>query len=580
MLLNIHVKNMALIDEADIDLTEGLNILTGETGAGKSIIIGSVNVALGLAGFKGFAREDAAFALAELVFSVDNEKQRKALEKLDLSLEDDQIIISRRLVNGRSVSKVNGETVPVSLVRQVSEILIDIHGQHEHQALLHQKNHLAILDAFAGEVLSGPAGEVRTLYREYDALDKKLKETDLSETARAKEMDFLAFEVGEIEDAAMKPGEDEALEQAYRRQVNSQRIMEGVTEAETLTGSDFGGAAELVSRAYRSLSTASAYDEKLESITAELADIDNLLNDFHRELKDYQESISFDAESFQQTEDRLNLLNHLKAKYGGSIEKVLSYKKEKEERLEELAHYEAYRQRLKKELEQKKTELLKACGKVSEIRKQAAELLAGKITAVLQDLNFLDVQFSIDFQETAPGPEGFDEICFLISMNPGQPLQPLQKVASGGELSRVMLAIKTVLADKDAVGTMIFDEIDVGISGRTAQKVSEKMAVIARSRQVICITHLAQIASMADTHFCIEKKLVGQEAKTFIRRLSDEESIEELARILGGAEITKTVRQSAREMKELAGCTKKYSCGWSRFSHTKKGCTIRCILFT
>ncbi|MDD5967331.1 MAG: DNA repair protein RecN [Blautia sp.] len=558
MLLNIHVKNMALIDEADIDLTEGLNILTGETGAGKSIIIGSVNVALGLAGFKGFAREDAAFALAELVFSVDNEKQRKALEKLDLSLEDDQIIISRRLVNGRSVSKVNGETVPVSLVRQVSEILIDIHGQHEHQALLHQKNHLAILDAFAGEVLSGPAGEVRTLYREYDALDKKLKETDLSETARAKEMDFLAFEVGEIEDAAMKPGEDEALEQAYRRQVNSQRIMEGVTEAETLTGSDFGGAAELVSRAYRSLSTASAYDEKLESITAELADIDNLLNDFHRELKDYQESISFDAESFQQTEDRLNLLNHLKAKYGGSIEKVLSYKKEKEERLEELAHYEAYRQRLKKELEQKKTELLKACGKVSEIRKQAAELLAGKITAVLQDLNFLDVQFSIDFQETAPGPEGFDEICFLISMNPGQPLQPLQKVASGGELSRVMLAIKTVLADKDAVGTMIFDEIDVGISGRTAQKVSEKMAVIARSRQVICITHLAQIASMADTHFCIEKKLVGQEAKTFIRRLSDEESIEELARILGGAEITKTVRQSAREMKELAVCTKKY----------------------
>ena len=558
MLLNIHVKNMALIDEADIDLTEGLNILTGETGAGKSIIIGSVNVALGLAGFKGFAREDAAFALAELVFSVDNEKQRKALEKLDLSLEDDQIIISRRLVNGRSVSKVNGETVPVSLVRQVSEILIDIHGQHEHQALLHQKNHLAILDAFAGEVLSGPAGEVRTLYREYDALDKKLKDTDLSETARAKEMDFLAFEVGEIEDAAMKPGEDEALEQAYRRQVNSQRIMEGVTEAENLTGSDFGGAAELVSRAYRSLSTASAYDEKLESITAELADIDNLLNDFHRELKDYQESISFDAESFQQTEDRLNLLNHLKAKYGGSIEKVLSYKKEKEERLEELAHYEAYRQRLKKELEQKKTELLKACGKVSEIRKQAAELLAGKITAVLQDLNFLDVQFSIDFQETAPGPEGFDEICFLISMNPGQPLQPLQKVASGGELSRVMLAIKTVLADKDAVGTMIFDEIDVGISGRTAQKVSEKMAVIARSRQVICITHLAQIASMADTHFCIEKKLVGQEAKTFIRRLSDEESIEELARILGGAEITKTVRQSAREMKELAVCTKKY----------------------
>ena len=542
MLLNIHVKNMALIDEADIDLTEGLNILTGETGAGKSIIIGSVNVALGLAGFKGFAREDAAFALAELVFSVDNERQRKALERLDIPMEDDQIIISRRLINGRSVSKVNGETVPVSLVRQVSEILIDIHGQHEHQALLHQKNHLAILDAFAGEELLEPINTVRNLYREYDSLEKKLKETDLSETARAKEMDFLAFEV----------------EQAYRRQVNSQKIMEGVTEAENLTSSDFGGAAELVSRAYRSLSSASAYDEKLEMITSELADIDNLLNDFHRELADYQESISFDAESFNRTEERLNLLNHLKAKYGGSIEKVLSYKKEKEERLEELEHYEAYRLRLKKELETKRAELLSACAKVSAIRKKAAELLSGKITAVLKDLNFLDVKFAIDFQESAPGPEGFDTICFLISMNPGQPLMPLQKVASGGELSRVMLAIKTVLADKDAVGTMIFDEIDVGISGRTAQKVSEKMAVIARSRQVICITHLAQIASMADTHFCIEKKIVDQEAKTFIRRLSDEESIEELARILGGAEITATVRQSAREMKELAVCTKKY----------------------
>ena len=232
MLLNIHVKNMALIDEADIDLTEGLNILTGETGAGKSIIIGSVNVALGLAGFKGFAREDAAFALAELVFSVDNERQRKALERLDIPMEDDQIIISRRLINGRSVSKVNGETVPVSLVRQVSEILIDIHGQHEHQALLHQKNHLAILDAFAGEELLEPINTVRNLYREYDSLEKKLKETDLSETARAKEMDFLAFEVGEIEEAALKTGEDEELEQAYRRQVNSQKIMEGVTEAD------------------------------------------------------------------------------------------------------------------------------------------------------------------------------------------------------------------------------------------------------------------------------------------------------------------------------------------------------------
>lgn len=558
MLLNIHVKNMALIDEADIDLTEGLNILTGETGAGKSIIIGSVNVALGLAGFKGFAREDAEFALVELIFSLDGEKQKKALSNLDILAEDNQIIISRRLVNGRSISKINGETVPVSVVRQVSEILIDIHGQHEHQALLHQKNHLAILDEFAGELLSPKKEAVRELYHRYEIFEKKLRETDLSETARAKEMDFLSFEVNEIEEAALKPREDEELEEDYRRLVNGQKILEGVTEAENLTGSDFGGAAELISRAYRSIASVSSYDEKLAAITGELSDIDNLLNDFHREVADYRESLSFEPSEFSRIEERLNLVNHLKAKYGDSIEKVLRYKKEKEQRLEELSNYEEYRARLRQEYEALGKKLLKACQEASAIRKSAAKILSERITEVLRDLNFLDVKFAIDFQEGTPGADGFDEICFLISMNPGQPLLPLQKVASGGELSRVMLAIKTVLADKDAVGTMIFDEIDVGISGRTAQKVSEKMAVIARNRQVICITHLAQIASMADTHFCIEKKVVGKEAKTFIRRLGEEESIEELARILGGAEITDTVRRSAREMKELAVCTKKY----------------------
>lgn len=556
MLLNIHVKNMALIDEADIDLTEGLNILTGETGAGKSIIIGSVNVALGLTGFKGFAREGAEFALVELVFSLEGEKQKQALDDLDIHSEEDQVIISRRLVNGRSVSKINGETVPVSTVRQVSEILIDIHGQHEHQALLHQKNHLEILDAFSLEKLSSKKETLREIYQKYESFEKKLKETDLSEASRSKEMDFLSFEVNEIEEAALKAGEDEILEESYRKLVNGQKILEGVTEAENLTGSDFGGAGEIVSRAYRSLAGVAEYDEKLEVIAGELADIDNLLNDFHREVSDYHESLTFDPGEFSKIEDRLNLINHLKAKYGDSIEKILAYRKEKKIRLEELCNYEEYRARLKKEYEAAGKKLLLACREVSRVRKEAALELSEKITAVLKDLNFLDVKFAIDFKECTPGPAGFDEICFLISMNPGQPLMPLQKVASGGELSRVMLAIKTVLADKDAVGTMIFDEIDVGISGRTAQKVSEKMAVIAKSRQVICITHLAQIASMADTHFCIEKKVVGEKAKTFIRRLSNKESIEELARILGGAEITETVRKSAREMKHLAVCTK------------------------
>lgn len=558
MLLNIHVKNMALIEEADIDLTDGLNILTGETGAGKSIIIGSINVALGLQGFKGFAREGAESALAELIFSVEEERTKRALEALHVSVEEELVIISRRLANGRSVSKINGETVPVSTVRQVSEILIDIHGQHEHQALLHQKNHLAILDDFAGEELALIKERIWDLYRKYEAYEKKLKETDLSESARAKEIDFLEFEVGEIEEASLKSGEDEELESLYRRMVNGQKILEGITETENLTGSEYGGALDLISRACRSLQGISSYDEKLENIAEELSEIDNLLNDFHREVADYRESVTFDEEEFVRIEERLNLLNRLKAKYGGTIEKILLYKKEKDRRLSELRDYEAYRACLRKEYEALGRKLREVCAEASALRKKVAKTLSEEIAGVLRDLNFLDVQFSIDFREITPGPEGFDEICFLISMNPGQPLMPLQRVASGGELSRVMLAIKTVLADRDAVGTMIFDEIDVGISGRTAQKVSEKMAVIAKSRQVICITHLAQIASMADTHFCIEKKVIKKEAKTFIRRLSEDESVEELARILGGAEITQTVRESAREMKELAICTKKY----------------------
>ena len=314
----------------------------------------------------------------------------------------------------------------------------------------------------------------------------------------------------------------------------------------------------MTGRALRSILSVTEYDEKLENLGKELSDIDNLLHDFHREVADYRESLAFDVEEFSRVEERLDLINHLKAKYGDTIEKILQYKSEKEERLEQLCHYDQYCARLKKECQATGKELLSACEDIRAIRKKAAGVLAEKITQMLKDLNFLDVRFDIDFKEIPPTSDGADEICFLISMNPGQPLLPLQKVASGGELSRVMLAIKTVLADKDSVETMIFDEIDVGISGRTAQKVSEKMAVIARSRQVICITHLAQIASMADTHFCIEKRLVGQEAKTFIRPLTSEESIEELARILGGAEITDTVRKNAREMKELAVCTKKY----------------------
>ncbi|MDY3920188.1 MAG: DNA repair protein RecN [Candidatus Limivivens sp.] len=559
MLLNIHVKNMALIQEADIDLQKGLNILTGETGAGKSIIIGSVNVALGAASFKGFAKEGADYALVELVFSADAPEQTARLQELDIPVDDGQIIISRKLVNGRSISKINGETVTVAALRRAAEILIDIHGQHEHQSLLSPKNHLVILDDFAGEEVKTLKERNGQLYQEYVHLKEKLEASVMEEGKRLKEMDFLRYEIDEIAGAALKEGEDERLEKKYRKMSNSRRIIEAVTEAYQATGNDYGGASDQIGRAARSLQSVSGCDPELVQLSETLAQIESLMNDFNRDAAEYMDSLTFDPEEMEQTEERLDLINRLKSKYGNSIPEILAYQKEKEQRLEELTDYESYRARLTKEYAASEEKLLENCRKLTGARKASCRALTEQITAALIDLNFLDVRFEIQFDELKkPGKDGMDEICFLISTNPGQPLRPLQETASGGELSRIMLAVKAVMADRDATGTLIFDEIDTGISGRTAQKVSEKLAVIAGNHQVICITHLAQIAAMADSHFVIEKNARNDTTVTTVRRLSDEESIQELARILGGAEITERVLENAREMKELAGRTKKY----------------------
>lgn len=552
MLWNIHVKNMALIQETEVELSPGLNILTGETGAGKSIIIGAVNVALGAAGFKGFAREDAEYALVELVFSVENEKIRRRLEELEIPMEDGQVIISRKLMKGRSISKINGETVTVARIREAAEVLIDIHGQHEHQSLLYRKNHLGIVDEYAKEELEPFRVKNEELYRAWKEQKKKLSEMQSDEASRAKETDFLRFEIGEIEDAALAEGEDERLEEQYRRMVNGRKIAEAAAEVSALLSAD-GGAAEMTGRAIRSLAQAADFDKELSGLNDQLYDIDSLLGDFNRELSGYIESLTFDEAEFARIEERLDLINHLKSKYGNTIADILAYQEKKQERLDVLENYDAYLEKLRKEFAACEKELLANAERMSAIRKKYARDLSGKIKKALEDLNFLDVEFEIIFERLEhPGVLGFDDVCFMISTNPGEPVKPLHEVASGGELSRIMLAIKAVLADKDATETLIFDEIDVGISGRTAQKVSEKMAVIAKSHQVICITHLAQIASMADSHYCIEKKVENQATSTSIRKLTEKESVDELARILGGAEITATVLESAREMKELA----------------------------
>ena len=556
MLVNIHVKNMALIKEADIPLGQGLNILSGETGAGKSILMGAVSVALGLQGFKGFAREGADYALAELVFTLDGEKQRKAMQELEIPIEDDEVIITRRLSNGRASSKINGETVPVSLVKKAAAVLIDIHGQHENQTLLHIKKHLEILDEFAGDKVRPILEEYHKHYLLYGRFKKQLEETGLDEAQRAKEIDFLEYEIQEIEAANLVNGEDEELEETFKKLSNGKEIMESVMQAHEITGNSV---ADAISAALKSLSSVLSYDSGLTGLYDQLMDVDSLLNDFNREIADYADGLSVDEEDLYRIEERLDLINHLKTKYGNSIEKILAYQKEKQERLETLQNYEAYRAKMQKEYDACRKKLLVLAKKLGDARKEAALVFAQSVRKALEELNFLDVRFELSFKELANfTANGRDEVCFMISTNPGQPLRPVQDTASGGELSRIMLAIKAVMADREDVETLIFDEIDSGISGRTAQMVSEKLAVIAGSRQVICITHLAQIAAMADVHFVIEKHVVDGETQTGIRRLKEEESVMELARILGGAQITQTVLDSAREMKELAARTKKY----------------------
>lgn len=557
MLLNLHVKNLALIREEEVEFQPGLNILTGETGAGKSILLGSVQLALGGKLSREILREDADYALVELTFLAEEPKLVEALEALDVYPEDGQVCITRKIAGRRSINRINGETCTAAQMRTVGALLLDIHGQHEHQSLLSQKRQLEILDEYGKEKIAPVKAQVSAAYQVYQKLQKQLGQDKMDEEQRAREMSFLEFELKELEDANLQPGEDTDLEKRYRKLSNGKKILETLGQVHACTGYDSpGGAGDRLGEGLRLLSGISALDEELAPMEELLGSLDGLLNDFNRELSGYLSEWEFDEEEFYQIEQRLDLINHLKTKYGNSIDAIQQYQEKQRQRLEKLQSYEEYRQELTQELNEKLEELERHCQTLTQYRKEYAGQLEQEIQGQLKDLNFLNVDFAIEFTGQAYASNGADQVEFMISTNPGEPRKPFGKVVSGGELSRIMLAVKTLLADKDQVETLIFDEIDTGISGRTAQRVSEKMAYIGRQRQVICITHLPQIASMADAHYFIEKKIQGADTVTAIHLLSEEDSVKELARMLGGAEITERVLESAKEMKELARAQK------------------------
>ncbi len=555
MLLNLHVKNIALIDDVEIDLSNGLNILTGETGAGKSLIIDSVNFALGKRMPRDVVREDAEYALCELTFSADSEEVKDKLSQLDIPCEDDQVVMQRKVMNGRNVIRINGETASASMLKDLASALIDIHGQHEHQSLLYTKKHKEILDSFCGDELSALVDRIAELYREYCEVSKELGEAEDPGRDMDKEAALARFEIDEILKAGIREGEDEALEAEYRKLSNARRIAEAVGAAHLCCGYDGEAAAgAAVGRALSRLRSVAEYDDELEPIINELTDIDSLLNDFNRSIAAYEDGLDSSPERFAEVEERLNIVNHIKDRYGDTVEKINEYLENKQALLDKFSDREAYLAGLIERRDKLKGKLLDLCKKASDIRRREASVLAGSIREALIDLNFLDVRFeiSVTSDEKQLGATGYDSVEFLISTNPGEKLRPLAEVASGGELSRIMLALKTVLAARDSVGTLIFDEIDSGISGRTAQKVSEKLKQLSKERQVICITHLPQIAAMADSHFEIRKEVEGTRTRTLVDELDEEASIRELARMLGGVEITESVINNAKEMKTLA----------------------------
>ncbi len=555
MLQSLHVKNLALMEETEVEFGPGLNILTGETGAGKSLLIGSVNLALGGKFEKDMLRKGAENALVELIFVSKDEKVLAKMQEMELEPEEDgTIIISRKMQIGKSVCKINGETVTARQVKELAESLIDIHGQHEHQSLLHKKKHMEILDAYCGEEIHQPAAKVEELYSQCRKLRQTIEDECLDEEQKAKEQALAEFEYREIEEAKLILGEDEELEQQYRLMVNSKKITENLGESYQYTGSDSdSGAGSALSRALRALRSVTMYDERLEQLEQQLAEVDNLLSDYNRDVADYMDSCEFDGEDFRRVEDRLNTINHLKGKYGNSVEAVLAYGESRQVLLQKLADYDAYMQKLQKELEESERQLSEACRRLSEIRSRNGCLLGAKLKEALKQLNFLTVEFEIAVRpEQAVTAKGFDDVEFLISTNPGESVKPLGQVASGGELSRVMLAIKTVLAGRDDIDTLIFDEIDAGISGKTAWKVAEQLDTVGRAHQVICITHLPQIAAMADVHFVIEKSSTEVNTITDIRCMKEEESLSELARLLGSGALTEAALSNAKEMRAQA----------------------------
>lgn len=554
MLEHLHIKNVALIRESEISFGEGLNILTGETGAGKSMVIDSLQFALGGRAGKDFLRHGEKMALVEALFAVQSGFLQEKLEENGIVPEEDgSVLITRTLSEtGKSVCRVNGSTVTVGMLKEIAEDLIDIYGQHEHQSLLNPSRHIRLLDRFCGAGFGDAMEEYKKSFLALKEIDRQLEALMGDESQREQRMDILSFQKEEIEAAALKLGEEEELLEQKKRLGSMEKLMRLTGESLALLydGNDrMPSACDQLGDALAKLQEAAEYDPTLTSFADALTDAYAAVEDTARELKREAEKQENDPETLEEIEERLQVIYKLKRKYGGTVETVLAFYDKVAEELDFLANSneKVAEWMTAKEKEQKK--LTAYAETLTARRKDTAEQVAEQIEKALQDMEMKGARFHIQIDEKADWTaDGKDKVEFLISANAGESLKPLAKIASGGEMSRVMLALKTVLVDADDIGTFIFDEIDTGVSGRTARKVGEKMRLLGKKRQILCITHLPQIAAMADSHFLIEKESHGTETMTKVTPLSEEGSVGEVARLMGGSDVTETTLAAAREL--------------------------------
>lgn len=545
MLDRLLVKDLALIEKSVVEFSGGLNVLTGETGAGKSILLGSIQLALGQKANKDLIRHGKEQAIVELDFSLTEEEVRRiqALEE-DLELEEERLLIRRKISEKKSDIRVNDLGLTLAKLREITGGLLDLHGQHEHQSLLREGSHLEIIDGFRKKQGGKLLEEVADAYHLLQEKKRALQKFSLKEEERTRELDFLDFEIQELADAHLSEGEEEELTKEYSLYENMDRLKSLLLSAkESLEEMDFH-------RPIQAVEEAKDFDESLKGLSDSLYDLEAVGEDCLRSLDHYLDHAEVDEEKLFTLGERLEQIRRVMMKHGGTEAKALAALAKKEERRSFLLDYEKDEEKAKKAIVEQEKLLREKAVLLSKERQEDAKVLAKQIQGEMQEMGFLDTKFEFHFQEKKePTEKGLDEVEAYVSLNPGEPLRPLREVGSGGELSRIMLSIKTVLAETDGVSTLIFDEIDTGISGRTAEKVGEKLQKIAKNHQVILITHLPQIAAKADHHFLIEKTVEEGATHTRIHPLEEKESIEELARLLGGDEISEASLENARELK-------------------------------